>query len=145
MPRTRRSRLLAASPQEVWSFAADPGKLPRWWPDTERVERSSGEDYTRWVLSPRGRAVAMRFRLGHLEQGASVTWNQEIEGSIFERSLRSASERLTLHPRQAGTLVELEIRRRMRGTARFGAAFIARAQKQQLERALDRLEEAVDG
>ena len=38
MPTTRRTRTIAAPPDELWSTIADPYHLPRWWPRVDRVE-----------------------------------------------------------------------------------------------------------
>lgn len=145
MPKTTRAKVVAADPQRVWGYAADPSKLPRWWPNIERVERKSSDDYTRWAISPRGRAVAMTFALADLAEGRMVTWEQQIEGTVFARSLRSASETLKVEPAGDSTKVELTIRRRMRGTARLGALFIAKAQRREIDQALSQLSEALNG
>ena len=74
-----------------------------------------------------------------------VNWVQVIEGTIFSRSLKSATETLLITDDGSATKVQLEIKRKMRGTAKLGALFVARAQKKELDAALDHLEAALDG
>jgi uncharacterized protein YndB with AHSA1/START domain len=38
VPRFAASRTVEASPEEVWTFLAEPGNLPRWWPGIAEVE-----------------------------------------------------------------------------------------------------------
>lgn len=147
MPTTSRERLIPGDPDRVWSYAADPGRLPRWWPKVERVERSGPDDFTKWVLSPRGRAVALEFRLDQVEPGRFVRWEQRIDGTIFQRSLRAAAERIEFRESDdgRGVTVKLTIERKMRGTARLGGLMIARAQGRELDEALDSLERSFSG
>ncbi|MEI6447817.1 MAG: SRPBCC family protein [Actinomycetes bacterium] len=145
MPRTKRTRALDADPEKVWALAADPAKLPRWWPEVDRVDRPDGNSFTKWVVSPRGRAVAMTFSLADLEEGRHVRWVQQLEGTPFARSLRSGAEEVTVEEAGAGSKIELVIERRMKGTARLGGLLISRGQRRELDEALDRLEARLSG
>ena len=42
MARAVRRRRIAAPPSAIWAVVADPYHLPRWWPNTQRVENVSG-------------------------------------------------------------------------------------------------------
>lgn len=145
MPKVTRSRLVGAEPSAVWKLVGDPAKLPRWWPAVERVDRPEPGRFTKWVISPRGKAVPMSFRLAGSGPGLSVRWEQELAGTAFERAIRSASEELSVEPADGGSTVRLCLNRRLRGTARLGFLFISRGQRRELESALDRLQERVDG
>ena len=87
----------------------------------------------------------MSFRLAEIEPGRKVVWQQELDGSLFAKSLRSAEERIEVTAIDERCVVELTICRRVKGTARFGSAFIARAQRAEIEKALDSLEGALGG
>lgn len=127
--------------ESIWDWVADPARLPRWWPAVDRVDRPSSDVYTRWVRSPRGNAVAMTFRLSELEPGRRAVWTQQLEGTAFERSIRSAEETIEIVPEADSTVVRLTLRRRLRGTARLGSAFIGRGQRRELEMARAALED----
>lgn len=141
MPRTSRSRVISAEPQRVWNLVGDPGKLPRWWPRVDRVDRPDPATLTKWVRSPRGRAVAMRYHLAASVGGESLCWEQEITGTPFARSVSRSVETIEALPAAGGTKVTLTIRRHLRGTAKMGALLVARGQRKELDEALDRLEQ----
>ena len=48
--KVRRSRVVAASPDEIWATVGDPYHLPRWWPRVERVELVRGDGFTQLLL-----------------------------------------------------------------------------------------------
>ena len=63
MPTTRRSRLVASPPEQVWDVVADPYHLPRWWP---RLSNLGGAVHDRahhpWrdtLFSERGTLIAV--------------------------------------------------------------------------------------
>lgn len=145
MPKTSRSRVLAADPEAVWRIAGDPGKLARWWPKVERVDRPAADQFVKWLTSARGRAVPMSFRLIESEPGVFACWEQELEGSPFERSVRRSRECVRVEPAAEGTSVVLSIKRSLKGSARLGAPLVARGQRIELESALDRLQERFGG
>ena len=107
MPRTSRRRSIAADPESVWRIAGDPAKLARWWPRVERVDRPSPDRFVKWLTSARGRAVPMAFRLVEAEPGIYACWEQEIEGTAFERSVRSSRESIRIEAVDGGTSVAL--------------------------------------
>ena len=139
LPSTSIEVPLSVSADQVWEWVADPGRLPRWWPDVDRVDRPGEATYVRWVTSPRGRAVPMRFELSSLEPGVCVTWSQAIIGTAFERAVKSATEEISLKSVDDGSLVRLTISRKLRGTAKLGSFFVRRGQKQQLALAAEGL------
>jgi len=142
LPSTTVQVALPAPADRVWAWVADPGRLPRWWPDVDRVDRPEAATYVRWVKSPRGRAVPMRFELAELVPGERVTWAQTVAGTPFERSVKSSSEAIELQPEGDESVVSLTISRKLRGTAKLGSLFVRRGQKRQLESAASGLERA---
>jgi uncharacterized protein YndB with AHSA1/START domain len=137
VPRTTRSATVRAPPEEVWRTVADPHHLPRWWPRVQRVEGVDAERFTEVLATDRGRSVGVDFRVLESRAPALRRWEQEIEGSPFERLLRSAETELRLEPAGAGaTRVTLTLRQRLRGAGALGAVMVRRASAQRLDEAL---------
>ena len=61
MPAARRSRVLAASLDELWQTIGDPHHLPRWWPRVERVEDVQDGAFTELMRTAKGKAVRADF------------------------------------------------------------------------------------
>lgn len=143
MPTTRRKRVIAADPAQVWAVCGDPYQLPRWWPRVERVEQVTAGAFTEVLRSDRGRAVRADHRLTDLREGERIEWTQMLENTPFERVMSEAVTRVSVVPVPDGTRVELERKQSMRGMARFGGFLIRRATGRVLDDALDALEERV--
>jgi carbon monoxide dehydrogenase subunit G len=141
VPTTRRSRTVAAPQQAVWATASDPHHLPRWWPRVTRVEGVDARGFTEVLHTDKGRPVRADFR--QQERRAPDLWrfSQDVEGTPFERILTASETVVRLEPASAGTRVTLELRQRLRGSARLGAFLVRRAARRQLDDALTRLAE----
>jgi uncharacterized protein YndB with AHSA1/START domain len=140
VPRTTRSASIAASPEQIWRTVADPHHLPRWWPRVQRVEGVDAERFTEVLGTDKGRSVRADHRV--LESRAPVVrrWAQEIEGSPFERLLRSSETEVRLEPAGDGaTRVTLTVRQRLRGAGALGGFMVRRATARRLGEALDGL------
>jgi uncharacterized protein YndB with AHSA1/START domain len=140
MPTTRRSRVLAAPPAQIWEVVEDPYHLPRWWPRVERVEAVGRRQWTELMRTQKGRGVRADQRLEESDPPRLRRWSQELEGSPFAKLLDEAVTEVRLEPLEEGTRVTLELRRRLRGMSRFGGFLFRRAARRQLEEALDGLE-----
>lgn len=141
--RTRRSRRIAAPPQDVWRVLADPHALPRWWPSVSRVEGADQERWTQVIFTRRGKGMRIDFRLTEAERPSRYAWMQELAGTPFERLLSSAEWEARLEPGDGGaTDVTLETRQALRGWSRFAGWMFRRAAGRQLDEALDGLEHA---
>jgi uncharacterized protein YndB with AHSA1/START domain len=142
VPTIRRSRLLAASPGTVWGTVGNPSQLPRWWPKVVRVEGADARGFTEVLATDRGRAVRADFAITERRAGELLSWRQEVEGTPFERLLRSAETTVRLEAAGAGgTRVTLQQRQRLRGSAALGGLVVRRAGRRVLDHALDALEE----
>jgi uncharacterized protein YndB with AHSA1/START domain len=135
-----RSRTVAAEPEAVWSIVADPRRLARWWPRTERVKGVSDGGWTTVMRSERGRAVRADWRLDDEERPVRRAWTQELEGTPFAKVLRERRVEARLQPVDGGTRVTLELSQRARGWSRFGGVLLRRAAGKELDGALDGLE-----
>jgi uncharacterized protein YndB with AHSA1/START domain len=141
VPTTRRSRTVTAPQQRVWATAADPHHLPRWWPRVTRVEAVDARGFTEVLHTDKGKAVRADFR--ERERRAPELWrfSQDVDGTPFEKFLQTSETVVRLEPSAQGTRVTLELRQRLRGSARFGAFLVRRAARRQLDDALTRLAE----
>ena len=137
MPRTRRTRTIAATPEQVWRTVYDPHHLPRWWPRVQRVEAVDREHFTQVLGTDKGRAVRADFRVLESRAPEVRRWAQESEGSPFERLLRSAETEVRLRPDGAdGTRVTLTIDQRLRGVGALGGFLVRRATRTVADEAL---------
>jgi len=139
--KVRRSRVVAAPPDDVWATVGDPYHLPRWWPRVERVELVQGDGFTQLLRTEKGRAIRADFRVVRSQKPELRRWRQEVAGTPFEGILESAETEIRLEPAgEAGTRVTLEQDQRLRGLARFGGFMARRAARRSLDSALDGLE-----
>lgn len=145
MPTVRRSRELAASRETVWEIVSDARKLALWWPRVQRVESPTRSRWTTVMTTEKGKAVRADYRLVDSHAQRERTWEQELEGSPFERILREAMTRISLDRADGGTLVTLEVYQRFRGLNRLGGLIAARAARRQLDEALEGLERVCVG
>jgi uncharacterized protein YndB with AHSA1/START domain len=151
MPTVARSRSIEVEPQRAWELVADPHNLPRWWPDTVRVESVDGSPgarrsrFTQVLQTRDGTSVRADYRCVESTGGARLLWEQQIEGTPFEKFLRSAELELRIEGESSGTEVTLVGRRALRGLSRLGAPMMSRATRRSLDHALDGIERALLG
>ncbi|HEY1854295.1 MAG TPA: SRPBCC family protein [Solirubrobacterales bacterium] len=149
MPSVTRRRVVAAPATEVWNLVADPYSLPRWWPRTARVEnveqRGSGRrsQWTKVLQTAEGRGVRADFRCVSAAEGERYVWEQELEGTPFEKHLRSSRVEIGLRTKGEGTEVSLTSEQSLRGMSRLGGTLMRRGQGAILVEALDGIERAL--
>jgi uncharacterized protein YndB with AHSA1/START domain len=149
MPRVTRTRTISAPRDRVWDLIADPHHLPRWWPKTVRVEdvhRMGTGKRSRWTTvlgTERGRGVRADYRCTSSAAGERYVWEQEIEGTPFERILKFARLDIQLADADQGTRVKLASEERLRGLSRLGSPMMRMATRRRLDEALDGIERAV--
>ena len=157
MPTARRTRTIAAPPQELWRTISDPHHLPRWWPRVGRVEDVTGKEFTELLRTKSGKYVRADFTIVQAEAAAGrLRWEQRVAGSPFERILASAETTIVL-AETAGldggegdthTQVTIELDQTLKGgfprffstMPRLGSPLVKRAAGNTLEEALDGLE-----
>ena len=141
MPRVRRSRRIGATPEQVWRTVCDPHHLPRWWPRVQRVEAVDRERFTEVLATDKGRSVRADFRVLESRAPEVRRFRQEVDGTPFERLLRSAETSIALAPDgDGGTRVTLEIRQRLRGVGALGGFMVRRATRRLADEALEALD-----
>ena len=153
LSRAERGGLLLATPAAVWELIADPFQMTRWWPDVARVEGVEEDRFTLVFQSKRKRPVRMDFRVltsdapgSGGEPSGHRAWEQEVQGTPFERVLDSSITEVLLDPAHGGTTqVTIAQAQRLRGYSRTGALLLRRATEKRLGEALDALEQIVGG
>jgi len=149
--RSERSRQVLATPATLWDVIADPFQMARWWPNVVRVEGVEEDRFTLVFQTKRKRPVRMDFRVlasdapgsGNQPSGHRA-WEQEVQGTPFERVLESSTTEVLLDPAQGGTTqVTIAQAQRLRGYSRTGALMLRRATDKRLDQALDALEQIV--
>ena len=139
--KVRRSRVVAAAPDELWPTVADPYHLPRWWPRVERVELVQGDGFTQLLRTSKGRAIRADFRVVQSRRPELRRWRQEVEGTPFAGILERAETEIRLEASGDGaTRVTIEQDQKLRGMARFGGFMARRAARRVLDEALTGLE-----
>jgi uncharacterized protein YndB with AHSA1/START domain len=147
--RVTRTRTIAAPVGEVWKLVSDPYNLPRWWPRTGRVEnvdrKGSGRrsQWTKVLETAEGRGVRADFRCLSSAENERYVWEQELEGTPFERHLRSSRVEIGLRARGEETKVSLTSAQTLRGMSRLGSPLMRRGQGEILKEALDGIERAL--
>jgi uncharacterized protein YndB with AHSA1/START domain len=149
VPRVARRRTIAAPRSTVWALVSDPYNLPRWWPRTTRVEsvdRKPGGRRTSWTKvleTAEGRGVRADFRCLSAAEGERYVWEQQLEGTPFERHLRASVVEVSLRDAGEGTEVGLASTQTLRGMSRLGSPMMRRGQTAILEEALDGIERSL--
>lgn len=150
MARVTKKRTIGAPVGEVWKLVSDPYALPRWWPRTSRVEnvdRKGGGRRSQWTKvleTAEGRGVRADFRCLSSAENERYVWEQELEGTPFERHLRSSRVEIGLRARgEGGTEVKLASVQTLRGMSRLGSPLMRRGQGTILSEALDGIERAL--
>ena len=139
MPRTRRSRTMEATPEQIWRTVCDPHHLPRWWPRVQRVEGVDREHFTEVLTTDKGRSIRADFRVVESRAPEVRRWVQEVEGSPFERLLRSAETEIRLERDGGATRVTVTLSQRLKGLGAFGGFMVRRANGRLADEALERL------
>jgi uncharacterized protein YndB with AHSA1/START domain len=149
LPRVSRTRVIAVPRERVWTLVSDPHHIPRWWPRTQRVEDvrgAAGTKRTQWttvLATERGVGVRADFRCVSAARPERYIWEQNLEGTPFERILRGATLEIRLDASGGGTAVTLASREWLRGLSRLGGLMMRRATRRRLDEALDGIELAL--
>jgi hypothetical protein len=113
----------------------------------EDVRQMGSGKRSRWTMvlgTDRGKGVRADFRCTSAATGERYLWEQDVEGTPFERILRySRLEILLDDGRERGTSVRLASSERLRGLSRLGSPMMRMATRKRLDEALDGIERAV--
>lgn len=111
------------------------------------MEAVEDDRFTQVLGTDRGRGVRADFVVRERSEGRLLRWEQELEGSPFERLLVEAMTVIELAPADGGaaTVVSIELRQRLRGWSRLVPFLFRGAARRQLGEALDGLGDLVVG
>jgi len=151
MPNVTRSRVIGAPVAKVWELVSDPYNMPRWWPRCVRVEDVAGDAgarRTRWTVvmeTEKGRSVRADYRCVSAAEDERYAWEQEIEGTPFERILQSSSVQIELEAagESAESRVSVRAQQRLRGLSRLGSPMMRTGTARNLDAAIDGIEAAL--
>jgi uncharacterized protein YndB with AHSA1/START domain len=150
MPTVTRKRTVDAPVAKVWELVSDPYNMPRWWPRCVRVEDvggGAGAKRARWTAvmeTEKGRSVRADFRCVSSAEGERYVFEQEIEGSPFEKILQSSLTQIDMAPEGAGgASVSVRSVQKLRGLSRLGSPMMRGGTGRNLESALDGIEAAL--
>ena len=150
MPRVTRRRTVEAPVPEVWKLVSDPYALPRWWPRVSRVEdvdqRSGGRrsQWTKVLETQHGRGVRADYRCVSSAEPERYVWEQQLEGSPFEKHLKESRVEIELRAAGEGeTRVVMTSVQTMRGMSRLGGWLMRKGQRDILDSALSGIDEAL--
>ena len=150
MPTVTRKRVVDAPAAKVWDLVSDPYNMPRWWPRCVRVEDvggGAGTKRARWTAvmeTEKGRTVRADFRCTSAAEGERYVFEQEIEGSPFERILQSSSTQIDLAANDdTRASVSLRSVQKLRGLSRLGSPMMRGGTGRNLDAALDGIEGAL--
>ncbi len=149
MARVTRTRTVEAPLAEVWKLVSDPYNLPRWWPRTARVENvdaKPGGKRTQWtkvLQTAEGRGVRADFRCVSSAERERYVWEQELEGTPFERHLKALRVEIGMKERDGGTKVSLTEEQTLKGMSKLGSPLMRKARGDVLDEALDGIERAL--
>jgi uncharacterized protein YndB with AHSA1/START domain len=148
--RVVRRRRIAAPASALWDVVTDPYHLPRWWPNTQRVENVSEGDpaersWTQVLETRDGRGVRADYHCVDAVDGRRYVFEQTLEGTPFERFVTRARTEIELKAENGETEVRMSLDRRMRGLSRLGSPMMRRAIGRTLNEALAGLETAATG
>jgi hypothetical protein len=112
----------------------------------EDVRRMGSGKRSRWTTvlgTDRGKGVRADYRCTSSAPGERYLWEQEVEGTPFERILRYSRLEIRLGDGDGGTSVRLASSERLRGLSRLGSPMMRMATRKRLDEALDGIERAV--
>jgi uncharacterized protein YndB with AHSA1/START domain len=141
---------VAAAPHDVWAVVSDPYHLPRWWPRTTRVENvtsgdGKGRKWTQVLETKDGRGVRADYKCVSAATDERYIFEQLIEGTPFQRILKSSRTEIRLEPDSGGTEVTLASQQKLKGLSRMGGFMMRRATGRTLAEALRGLEHVIGG
>lgn len=151
MPSVTRKREFAAPPEKVYDLVADPRRQAGWWPRVTRVEDVAGRpgaERTRWtnvLQADSGRLLRLDYRCTQANRPGRYEWEQELEGTAFEKHLDRQAVLVTIDPSSGGgSTVALTAVHTLKGTAKLAGFAMRKGQRNLLDGALASLADLLD-
>jgi uncharacterized protein YndB with AHSA1/START domain len=92
------SGTIDATPETVWYWVADGGRLVSWWPRAERAEDVQGGRFTLVLRSSRGVPVRVDGRVSQSRREQLQRWEQELDDTPFAKAMRRSAVELRIEP-----------------------------------------------
>ena len=111
----------------------------------ENVEGSGGRR-TRWTKvleTAEGRGVRADFRCVSSAEKERYVWEQELEGTPFERHLKGLQVEVRMRERDGGTEVSIAEEQSLKGMSKLGSPLMRKARRDILDEALDGIARAL--
>ena len=109
-----------------------------------QIGRGKRSSWTTVLGTERGRGVRADYRCTSAAAGERYVWEQEVEGTPFERIVKFSRLDIELADGgDGGTRVRLFSQERLRGLSRLGSPMMRMATRRRLDEALDGIERAV--
>jgi len=151
LPAVTRSRDFNASPEAVYDLVSDPRHQSGWWPRVTRVEDVAGgpgAERTRWTTvlqAESGRLLRLDYRCTDARRPDRYEWEQELEGSPFEKHLARQAVRISIGAGSGtSSRISLTSIHTLRGTAKLAGFAMRKGQRNLLDAALDGLAELLE-
>lgn len=147
MPVVSRKREFPASPEAVYDVISDPRRQAGWWPRVVRIEDVAGRpgaERTRWtsvLQADSGRMLRLDYRCTAANRPKRYEWEQELEGTPFEKHLVRQAILTEIRPSGAGAEVTLTAVHTIRGMAKVAGFAMKKSQRDLLDTALGALGE----
>jgi uncharacterized protein YndB with AHSA1/START domain len=145
VPKIRITRTVSDPPERVWDTLSDPYNLVRWWPRVSRVEGVSDKGFTEVLQTPKGRGIRADFTWVGWKEGETLTWEQDLAGTPFERVFARSQTTVELASAGTGTAITIVVEQDLRGWARFSPWMVRSATKRVATEAADGLVALHDG
>lgn len=129
---------------------SDPRRQAGWWPRVTRIEDVSGRpgaERTRWtsvLQADSGRMLRLDYRCSSATRPRRYEWEQELEGTGFEKHLLRQAFEATVAADDRGSLVALTAVHTLKGTAKLAGFAMRRGQRELLDNALASLAALVE-
>lgn len=129
---------------------SDPRRQAGWWPRVNRVEHLAGRpgaERARWTsifAADSGRLLRLDYRCTAATRPSRYEWEQELEGTAFEKHLLRQAFRARIEPRGEGSRVSLTTIHSLRGAASLAGFTMKKGQRTLLDSALGFLAELVE-
>jgi len=145
VPVVTRKREFPVTPEVVYDLVADPRKQAGWWPRVTRIEDVAGKpraERTRWtsvLQADSGRLLRLDYRCTAATRPVRYEWEQELEGTPFEKHLARQAVLIAIEPSAVGSRLSISTVHSLRGTAKLAGFAMRKGQRSLLDEALDGL------
>ncbi|MCO5315610.1 MAG: hypothetical protein M9938_05560 [Solirubrobacterales bacterium] len=129
---------------------ADPRRQAGWWPRVTRIEDVAGKpgsERTRWtsvLQADSGRLLRLDYRCTAANRPVRYEWEQELEGTAFEKHLLRQAILVGIEASSPGATVTITAVHQLKGTAKLAGFAMKKGQRQLLDSALESLAELLE-